>query len=205
MKSIEGVKFFQRITAAVLLLVPLILLQAGAAGATLPEPGAQVASLGLGMQGYVIGTRLSRTQKESAAANLSRDSYAGTYKFLAGDIFIVASENDDTILAIYKRIEEADMDEVKLMISGLMGLYGEPTTMAHDKMIYWAYTAAGKIPEETYRKIKDSSQAVDILATVKFNSSFKITGENPAPEKTGTIYFIITSDSLVREFISQDN
>jgi hypothetical protein len=42
-----------------------------------------------------------------------------------------------------------------------------------------------------------------ILATVKFNSSFEITGENPVQGETGTNYFIISSDPLTQEFISQ--
>jgi hypothetical protein len=204
MIRIEQVEYSLNKCAAILLLVLIILLLAGTTGATSPGPGAQVASLTLGMNGYVIGTVLSEAQKEAAAANLSKDSYAGTYKFRDDDLFVVAAQNNDTILAIYKRMDEANMDEARLMVSGLMGLYGEPTAMAHDKLIYWAYTADGKIPEETYTKLKDKNQPLDILATVKFSSSFEITAENGDGEESGSIYFIITSESLIREFIKQE-
>ncbi len=194
--------FQDNVTAILLLLV--VLLQAGTTVAAASDLAARVAALDLGMNGYIIGAGLSGAQKEAAATNISRDSYEGTYKFRDGDLFIIAAVNDDTILAIYQRNDEAEMEQARFMVSGLMGLYGEPTTMAHEKLIYWAYTDTGKIAEETYRKLMESDTPLNILATVKFNSSFEITAENPDGDITGSIYFIITSDPLVREFISRD-
>jgi len=187
-------------------LLPLmlaILLPVGAAAAMGSDLGARVAALDLGMHGYVIGARLSGTQKDGAEQHAVSDSYEGTYKFRDGDLFIIAATDDDTILAIYSRSDEADMDGARMMISGLMGLYGEPTVMAHDKQIYWAYADTGKITEEAYLQIKESNTPADILATVKFSSSFELTAEDPDGRQTGAIYYIITSDPLVRQFIAQ--
>jgi hypothetical protein len=198
-------KNFPKTMLQVLLSLMLaILLPAGTTAAAASDLGAQVAALDLGMNGYVIGARLTEAQKEIAAAETVADSYEGTFKFRDRDLFIIAAVNDDTILALYQRNDETNMDGARRIVSGLMGLFGEPTTMAHDKLIYWAYTADGKIPEETYTKLRDDNTPAHILATVKFNSSFEITAENFDPENTGSVYFIITSDPLVREFISRD-
>ena len=165
-----------------------------------------VAALELGMNGYIIGRKLTPEQKEITAGSMVSDAYEGTFKFKDGDLFIVTAGNDDTVLALYQRNEEANMDQARRMVSGLMGLYGEPTTMAHDKLIYWAYTGEGKISEETYNTIKENNETIAILATVKFNSTFAITGEIPPDqEETGINYFIISSDPLTREFMSQKN
>ena len=190
--------------AALLLLLSLILLRAGYARTMEPDLAARVAALKVGINGYIIGARLTAAQKETAAAGISNDSYAGTYKFQDGDIFIVAASNDDTILAVFQRIEAADMDQAKVMVSGLMGLFGEPTTMAHDKLIYWAYTDEGKINEEAFNKLKEENKTVNILATVKFNSTFPITGDDPDSAETGINYFIISSAPLSRDFISRE-
>jgi hypothetical protein len=182
----------------------MLIVQNSWAGEQSPSLAAQVASLHLGMNGYVIGDRLSAEQKQMAADNKVNDSYAGTYKFSDREIYVVASRADDTILALYQRYEEADMARARNTISGLMGLYGEPTTMAHDKLIYWAYTSGGKVAEETYTSLKDKNETIDILATVKFSSAFEITPENPDHEKTGPVYFIVASDPLTQEFINQE-
>jgi hypothetical protein len=189
---------------AVLLTLLVFLLQTGHSNEMTDNLAVRVASLELGMDGYTIGNKLTSMQKEIASDNISKDSYEGTYKFKDNDLFIIAAKNDDTILAIYQRNDKADMEQAKLMVSGLMLQYGEPTTMAHDKLIYWAYNSEGKISEETYNKLRGDKKTIEILATVKFNSSFEITGENQAQEEKATNYFIISSDLLTQEFIARN-
>ena len=203
MIRIQAVNPLHIIAPAVLLMVLVFLLQTGYSSEMTNNLAAKVASLELGMNDYTIGSKLTPVQKKIALENILKDAYEGTYKFKDGDLFVIAARNDNTILAIYQRNDEADMDKAKLMVSSLMLLYGEPTTMAHDKLIYWAYGGEGKISEETYNKLRDNSEAMGILATVKFNSSFEITGENPVQGETGTNYFIISSDPLTQEFISR--
>ena len=161
----------------------------------------EVASLELGMNGYTIGTKLSAEQKKISSTNLLNDAYEGTYKFSDGELNIVVAQQNDTVLAIYQRKEEAGVDQTRKMISGLMGMYGEPTAMAHDKLIYWAYNEAGKIPEESYENSRKEGAKLEVLATVKFNSTFSIADENTAEQENGTIYFIISSDRLTEEFM----
>jgi hypothetical protein len=189
---------------AVLLTLLVFLVQTGHSNEMTDNLAVRVASIELGMNGYNIGKKLTSMQKEIASDNISKDSYKGTYKFKDNDLFIIAAKNDDTILAVFQRNDKADRDQTKLMISGLMLQYGEPTTMAHDKLIYWAYNDAGKISEETYNKFRADNETVEVLATVKFNSSFEITGEDPAQEEEATNYFIISSDLLTQEFIARN-
>ena len=187
----------------IVLLALIVFVQTSSALEREPNLAAKIASLDLGMNGYTLGSRLSSAQKKEAADNSTSDAYEGTYKFFDGTVYIVASRADDTILALYQRQEDADMGQARIMISGLMGLYGEPTTMAHDKIIYWTYTGEGKVSEEVYNTLRENDKTINVLATVKFNSSFDITSENIEQEQSGSIYFIISSEPLIQEFISQ--
>jgi hypothetical protein len=202
-KEKNQLKSFYSITIATLLFISVVFMQSGHAHTMEPDLSVQVAALKLGMNGYIIGTRLSAEQKNNALKNLSEDAYRGTYKFQDGDIFVIATDENDTVLAIYERNDDADMDQAKRMISGLMGLYGEPTAMAHDKLIYWAYTKEGKLSEDNYRRFKQDNITVDVLATVKFNSSFEITAEKPENETSGVNYFIVSSEPLTKAFVEQ--
>jgi hypothetical protein len=165
---------------------------------------AKIAALELGINGYTIGTKLSAEKKEYSSTHMLNDAYEGTYKFSDGELFVVVAQKDDTVLALYQRNEDAGFDQIKKMISGLMGLYGEPTAMAHDKLVYWAYNETGKIPEEKYDQSREKAEKLEVLATVKFNSTFEITGEAPKEQQKGTIYFIISSDRLSEEFMGRD-
>lgn len=164
----------------------------------------KVAALRLGMNGYTIGTRLPAERKEYSSAHLLGDAYEGTYKFSDGELAVVAALEDDTVLAVYQRNEQAGIKQAKKMISGLMGLFGEPTAMAHDKLIYWAYDEEGKIPEGKYEESKNGPAQLQVLATVKFSSSIPIMEENPDGEPQGTVYFIISSDRLTGQFMNKE-
>ena len=161
----------------------------------------KVASIKLGMNGYIIGTQLSEEQKKSALSNVLEDSYEGTYKFHDGEVIIVVENEQDLVLAVYQRDEKATLEQAGKMISGLMSQYGEPTTMAHEKLVYWAYNDQGKIPEDTFRDLRKKNEKFDVLATVKFNSTFEITAEKPDEKETGIVYFIISSDPLIQQFL----
>lgn len=160
-----------------------------------------IAALKLGMDGYTIGTKLSDEKKAYSASSRIEDAYPGTYKFSDNGLLIVVAQKDDTVLAIYQRHEKAGIDQVRKMISGLMGLFGEPTTMAHDKLVYWAYGEQGKIPEDKYIQLREKGEKISVLATVKLSSSLTITSEDQETEETGTTYFIISSDPLIQDFM----
>ena len=88
------------------------------------------------------------------------------------------------------------------VIGHLMTRFGEPTSVAHGRLIYWAFDNVGKIEENTYRESKATGN-IDILATVKFNSTLDLDQDlDNNTEETGTIYYIITSDRLLSRYIT---
>lgn len=181
------------------------------AGQPVSGPGAEpttetlaaaVKELGLGAGEFVVGSRLNEQQIQRAQANLVADTYPGTIKFSGGEFFVVADQESYLILAVYQRRENVQLDDVKQMIGHLMTRFGEPTTMPHSGLIYWAYGKAGKIGEESFSEAKAVGN-LDILATVKFSSSIDL--DRPLDddiEETGAIYYIITSDRLLNLYIT---
>jgi hypothetical protein len=172
-----------------------------------------VVSLKLGMNGYVIGQKLNSAQKELAGSHSLEGAYQDTYKFADNDLYVVVDQQSDRVLALYKQTKDASRNQLKAMVVELMDRFNAPTTMAHDKILYWAFNEHGAISEEDFNTAKKIKQTTDlnIIATVKLNSEMEIT---PDPEQdnqqktakkstqTGSIYFIITSDPMVQEFIN---
>jgi hypothetical protein len=175
---------------------------AGETGASTAELAAAVRELRLGDADFMIGNSLTEDQLVLAREHLHADSYPGTIRFSAGGVAVVADEDTHLILAIYERQEDARADKLTQMVGGLMARFGEPTTIAHDKILYWAWGSSGKIDAETFEKERASGQ-IDVLATVKFNSSIEVTPgmNNDNTEETATIYYIITSDRLLERYV----
>ncbi len=180
----------------------LCLVAAPAEGKSVEQLASSVRELGLGEGAFVIGSRLTEDQFGLARENLLADTYPGTIKFPSGESVVVADEKTHLILAIYQSREEVGADDVKQMVGRLMNMFGEPTTTAHGKLIYWAFGKAGKIDENAFLEAKATGK-IDILATVKFNSTLDL---DPVMdnnmEETGTIYYIITSDRLLDSYIT---
>jgi hypothetical protein len=81
--------------------------------------------------------------------------------------------------------------------------FGDPTVIAHDKTIYWAFDENGKISEEQYRDIREKGEPLKILATVKLDSSRKIMDDSD-PEEDGSVYYIVSSEPLLKLFNSRE-
>jgi hypothetical protein len=176
----------------------------------------QVLSLKLGLDNYSIGQVLTPGQKQEGLSHLEPDAYKGTYKFSDKDLYIVVDKVTDRILALYKRQVDVDKNGLKFIVGNLMNRFDAPTLLAHDKILYWAFNKHGAISEEDFNRAKDAKQIpnLGIIATVKLNSDIEITPdskedkEESATDKaasTGTVYFVITSDPLVQQFMSEHN
>jgi hypothetical protein len=173
----------------------------------------EVASLNLGMNGYAVGKKLTVEQKKIAGENPLEGAYEGTYKFTDNNLNVVVAVDTDMVLAMYRQVKEANKEQVKVMVAELMDLFGEPTTIAHGKILYWAFNRHGAVTEDTFNKAKEIKQAagLGVIATVKLSSERDITpdpieekkGEHGKEkvEETGAVYFIITSDPLVKQFM----
>jgi len=195
-----------RVLLFLLLLLPLAVVTAAAK----PQPSAKelteaLGKLKLGAGGYVVGARLTPAQSKIADAGSLADAFPGTIKFKDGDLFVVIDKKDKMILSLYQRLEDVGMGAIKTMIGDLMARFGEPTTMAHSKIIYWAYGPdGGKIAEDTLNAAKKTDDGVNVLATVKFSSSVEVNpGMKVEDAKKATIYYIISSQPLLQHFVKQ--
>ncbi len=180
----------------------------------------RIAVFGLGLDSYVVGEELNSAQLEISKKDRNYKAYKGTIKFKDGDVFVIMDEQSHVIIAVYKRNKKANKNDFKVMISGLMLQYGEPTTEAHGKTIYWNYGEDGFITEELYRTVKSQGQLENlvILATVKFTSSENVatmTDMIDAMDKrnkekdlkkedvTSDQYLMVQSDLLTQKYIEK--
>ncbi|MCK5196500.1 MAG: hypothetical protein KAQ71_21995 [Desulfobulbaceae bacterium] len=197
-----------------LLFTPVIFSNQSFANNSQEEMISSVAKLKLGFGDYSICTILSKEQVAAAQKNLEADSYPGTYKFKDNDIYVVAGNSTNMILALYKHHEKVDREQIKGIVSMLMSRFEEPTTMAHDKLVYWAYNQDGKISEETYLDAKQTGE-ITVIATVKLNSTVgifpdKTTGavegspESEVKEQPlADIYTLVSSQPILENFLKQ--
>ena len=183
----------------------------------------KVAALELGFGSYVVGKELSKEQLALAQIVNSLKAYPGTIKFKDKDLFIIADEQSNVVIALYKRNKKASKADFKNTISELMMLFGEPTAEAHGKALYWNYSDDGLINEELYRAVKSQGRlsTLPVYATVKFSSSQNVETmtsmiekmEEKAAEKKGTNsaeeemtsdnYVMIQSDMLTQKYMEQ--
>jgi hypothetical protein len=162
----------------------------------------QVASLALGFGEYNIANKLSPEQKEKAQKSLLEKSYPGTYTFADEEVFVLVVEENDMILAVYRKNEDAGREQTKEMVANLMTRFGSPTSEAHDQIIYWAYGEKGKISDEVYAKLKQDEES-GIVATVKFKSDLTFTENDMATDKKNSIYCIVSSPRMLEKFYQQ--
>ncbi len=180
----------------------------------------KVASFSLGLDSYIVGKSLNTTQLETAKKDKDYKAYPGTVKFKDGDVFVIIDEKTNVVIAVYKRNKKANKNDFKVTISELMMQYGEPTTEAHGKTIYWNYGEDGFISEELYRSVKSQGllETLVILATVKFTSSENVAtmtelidkmdkkkeGEEVKKEDVTTDnYVMIQSDILTKKYMEK--
>jgi hypothetical protein len=156
-----------------------------------------VAKLKIQRDDYTLGELLTDKQKETARRNAVDAASPGIYKFRDNDLYVVADKATDRVLIIYERYDPATREKIRELVGDLFFVFGEPTVMGHDKTIYWAYDADGKISEQKYKEAKDQKKAPKFLATVKLQSSHKIM-DNTEPLTDGSVYYVISSDPLLK-------
>ncbi len=174
----------------------------GSEPATLMGLADRVAALRLGSPAGVIGSRL--TPEEIARDRVAGAAavYPGTVHVRRGRETIVVDEDSGLVLAVFRREEKADRAVMREMVGRLMTRFGEPTTTAHDKLIYWAYGPDGLLDQDAWRSAQEGS-GLEILATVKFSTALPLetaSGDSLAPAR-GPVYYIITSDPLLQAYL----
>ena len=172
----------------------------------------QISELKLGFGDYFLGQTLTEQQKDTAKKNAIEKTIKGSYKFHDNGIFIIASVANDIIIGMYQENPTASQRDMKNMVGKLMMQFEEPTKMAHDKLIYWAFGKEGILSQELFDMAKSTDS--EILATVKFSSDQPIRptekpkeGEDQKVEesaKPASIYVLSTSDQLSNIFLAQN-
>jgi hypothetical protein len=157
----------------------------------------QVESLNLSRGGYTLGKVLTDSQKATALKHPEEAANPLIFKFKDGDLHVVVDKATDRIVVLYERYEAATIKKIQALVGSLYLDFDDPTVMAHDKIIYWAFGPEGKLSEEQYRNEKDVNKKLNILATVKLNSDIKIVGKSE-PSKVGDIYYIISSEPVLK-------
>jgi len=208
---LKGLVFKTRCPLGFFLTLALLVAVAPARAGILED----VQGLSLGFGGYTLGRVLTVQEKEIARKHPVAGAYTGTYKFADKDLVVVADSKSDRILALYREIPDGDRSTLKNMVVLLMDRFGEPTTMAHEKILYWAFTRNGLLDEEAFNLAKKEGRTdrLGIIATVKLNSEMEISPDpvskegaetsTPAESGRGKVYFLITSEPLLRRFIDQ--
>lgn len=180
----------------------------------------KIAAFDLGMDSYVVGKKLNADQHTTSQKDRNYKAYPGTVKFKDGDVYVIIDEESDVVIAVYTRNKKANKNDFKEMISGLMMEYGEPTTEAHGKTIYWNYGEDGFISEELFRSVKSQGELKNliVLATVKFTSSENVATmtelidamdkrnkekEIKKEEVTSDQYLMIQSDLLTKKYMEK--
>ncbi len=159
----------------------------------------QVAKLKLERQGYILGKALNSKQVKISDANPVEATTKGTFKFKDKNLFVVAQEKSNRVLVIYEQFEEAPRQKIQDLIGDLFMNFDDPTVMAHDTVVYWAYKKNGKITPDQFEKARQEKTKLDIIASIKFISEIKITEKTKEPSK-GRFYYIISSNPILEFF-----
>ena len=157
----------------------------------------RIEKLNIRRNDYTLGKVLTDTQKQTAQENTEETSSPGTYKFKDNNLYIVADRATDRVLILYERYEPISGNKIRELVGSLFFDFGDPTVMAHDKTIYWAFDEKGKISEEQYREAKATKMPLKTLATVKLDSTHKVM-DSSAPGDNSSVYYIVSSEPILK-------
>jgi hypothetical protein len=163
----------------------------------------RVEKLNIRRNDYTLGKVLTDKQKQTARRNAQEKAAPGTYKFKDNDLYVVADKATDRVLILYERYEPASRQKIRELVGTLFFDFGDPTVIAHDKTIYWAFDENGKISEEQYREAKATKKPLQTLATVKLDSSRKIMDDSDL-EEDGSVYYIVSSEPILKLLNSRE-
>ena len=180
----------------------------------------EVEQINKGLDGYIIGKKLTPTQELIAKKNTLKSNNDKVVKFLVNkNMVVVVNKSNRKVLAINKRLQNMKQKDIKKLLGDYIYDYDEPTAMAHDKMVYWIYDEHGKkLTEDDLKAWKNSlvvkrSQTKTLAEAVKvkgkkvdFNPyvSIKLSSTSPIMTKqknpkVATVNIIVSSDKLIQE------
>ncbi len=165
----------------------------------LEELFASVEALNIERAGYVLCKPLTPEQQAVADNNRGETNSQKVYKFRDKALNIVADKVTNRVLVVFEQFKQIDQAGVQDLVGNLFMAYEDPTVLAHDMVVYWAWGKEGKFTADQFNLAKEKKKALAILATVKLNSDIKIMDKTQAGTK-GDAYYIISSDPLLKFF-----
>jgi hypothetical protein len=157
----------------------------------------QVAKLDIQCGGYILGRVLTNAQQENARRNAIAPSSPGTYKFKDKALYVVADQTTHRVIIMYESYPSASRQKMQAVVGTLFFNYGDPTVMAHARIIYWAFDERGKIGEERYRRAKQNQRHLSVLATIKLTSGRRIMETGPG-DKDANLDYIVSSEQILK-------
>jgi len=175
-----------------------------------------------GIDGFIVGKALTKEQIAIMNKNGLKSEAKSVRKFLAKENLLIAVDSKNfRVLAINKRFNQIEKSRLKSMIGNLIHDFDEPTTLAHDKMLYWIYDANGeKLSEDDLKRWKGSvkkehsTNLADFVKSemkeepkkeIDFNPyvTVKLSSDQPIMTKQekelpANIYLMISSDKLIK-------
>lgn len=144
---------------------------------------------------YTLGKKLNQAQQQLAARQkVPITNFAGVSKFHDQDLFITIEEKSLRVISIYQEFEPVTPQAVKDMVGKLFFQLNEPTTIAHDKTIYWAYNQKGKLSSDDFHRRQGKDGRLTILAKVKLDSSIPISGDETGKDDNPYLYYFASLD-----------
>lgn len=126
-------------------------------------------------------------------------AYPGTIKFSDNGLFVVADKRSNRVVVVYEAHDNMSSEGFKDLIGSLMLAFQEPTTIAHDKTIYWAFGPGGKIDEQTFQRLAETKNRAPVLITVKLQSSEPISAITSGKFKKTDTYLIFSSGPILEQ------
>ena len=160
---------------------------------------ASVEALNIERGGYVLCKPLTPEQQIVADNNRGEVNSQKVYKFRDKALNIVADKATNRVLVVFEQFNQIDQAGVQNLVGDLFMAYEDPTVLAHDMVVYWAWGKKGKFTADQFNLAKEKKKALAILATVKLNSDIKIMDKTQTDAK-GDAYYILSSDPLLKFF-----
>jgi len=162
----------------------------------------KVVKLDLGFGKYTLMKKMSAEQLKVAKRNKVKSNIPGTIKFRDGNIGAVYDVDSGLILAVFQEANDIEKKQTQQIINDMMLTYGSPTTMAHNKIVYWAFNTTGLISGKEHQASKANAD-VSIIATVKLSSKLDIMGKAQQDDQKNKIYIIITSPPVIKDYLDR--
>jgi hypothetical protein len=161
----------------------------------------RVEKLNVQRQGYVLGAALNPEQRKIAFANPMDAAAPDTVKFKDKNLVVVVQKSTHRVLVLYEEFEALTQPEIQDLIGDLYLQFDDPTVLAHDQVVYWAYAEKGKITAKEFDSARQDKKNLKILATVKCISDINIMEKGKDKDlSSGHVYYIISSDPILRLF-----